>query len=146
MKESTDIVRYEAASAKRQKILDYLHERAEPATASAIAAATWIPKINLLAILRKMSIALEVKKTDRKMTAPWIALVRITRSGEELMQSTHERSTTFAKESRENLEREAAPDRYIRGRLIHKVGNNAPPLKNQGGQGASKPRRSSCMA
>ena len=76
MKESIDLARYEAAASKRQQVLDYLHERGEPATATEIAAATWIPKINLLNILRKMSIALELKKTGRPMTSPFVPLVK----------------------------------------------------------------------
>ena len=145
-KPSTDLARYLAAASKRQIILEYLWNRAEPATATEIAAATGIPRISLLNILRKLYIALEVKKTDRKMTAPWIALVRKTRDGESLMRSAHSRSTAFARESRENVEREANPSAYIGGRLVHKVGSNDRPVANQGGQGGgTRPRMNSCM-
>ena len=147
MKDPIDLARYESAAEKRQLVLDYLHDRAEPATASEIAAAIGMPKMGLLNILSKMCSANEIKKSDRRMMAPWIPLVRETASGATLMKSAHARSTMFAKESRENVERKAHPDKYINGKLTHIVDSNAPPLKNQGGQGGgTMPRRSSCMA
>ena len=145
MPTSTDILRYTLAACKRQKVLDFLNDR-DPATARIISEATGIPHINLLNILRKMAAAKEVKKSDRTLMSPWLALVKTTRSGLSLMESAHARSTTFAKQSRENLVLKDAPYRYIDGHLVHKVRNDARPIQHQGGQGGDTfPRMTSCM-
>jgi hypothetical protein len=149
------LARITAVVAKRQSVLDFLTEHPYSTPQAVIEALGWTEDVDLSRrFLRSMVNQRELQRHGQPKDTRYTAIRATTRSVDELMANIVagvDRSTETRKRNSQPARPRQKQDRYIRGtdgllRLVHRSGGeDDAPLKNQGGQGAARPRRATYL-
>ena len=147
--------RISAVVAKRQAVLDFLAEHPYSTPQEIVEPLGWPEDLdNSRRFLRSMVNQRELQRHGPPSNTRYTAIKRTTRSVDELMANIVagvERSTRSRKGNSATAKARQKQDRYIRGtdgllRLVHRSGGeDAEPIKRQGGQGAVGPRMATIL-